>query len=404
MNVMGWMMYVPSMGACARLLALSLPIAFSGCLAVKPYESVGEFKAPGRKEHVGDVIYGFTTNDDSCCIIQYRLTEDKVLQGKDFHNDFFATNFTCDCRLLHLLETNLVLFAKREKSIVVVKGAFFNPVTRIIRKDRSGRRAPEFYFAAVYDETPPEKAIGFLLPAEQNYYFPLPKNAYQLIEVERLGGIEVFGKIKDRERIRTTFSEDQWWRRRRRRVKTSGHRTVQAGSEAGTLGLPAQTTDSSNSIDGRAPATGISVVTITGNGGKVLTEEVVRHVDTNKCIKINEKVPEYSKDGRIKYDKGRAFYEQKYYEAAPDEGLYWMCLDGEYIRVHKPGCRKFEKGRGRHCKLTEESGQFGLCCGGRMCIVELLEQQARERKKNESARGAENNLCPNPGKIGAPQP
>ena len=39
-----------------------------------------------------------------------------------------------------------------------------------------------------------------------------------------------------------------------------------------------------------------------------------------------------------------------------------------------------------------------------MCIVELLEQQARERKKNESARGAENNLCPNPGKIGAPQP
>ena len=391
MKMINLIMGASAVVTCARMLVLSLPIAFAGCLSLGPYENVGEFKASGRKEHVGDVIYGFASSDDSCCIIQYRLTDDKVFKGIDFHSEFFATNFTCDCRLLRLLETNIVLFAKKEKSIVVVKGAFFNPATRIER-DSSGRRVPEFYFAAIYDETPPEKAIGFLLPAEQDHYFPLPKYAYPLIEIERFGGIEVFGEIRDRERIRTSFSEEQWWWRGKRRRKANGHKTFHSSSASVGCGQPKKIGASSARVaEVRDPVAGMPVLSISGMDNKVLTEAEAKSIDTNRYaileVKINEKTPEYSKDGKVKYSLGRGFYEQTYYEAAPDEGPYWMCLDEEYIRIHKPGCRKFERGRGRHCKLTEKSGQFGQCCGGRGCIVELWELQEKGRKKKASARG-----------------
>ena len=124
----------------------------------------------------------------------------------------------------------------------------------------------------------------------------------------------------------------------------------------------------SKRIDVNGPATDAPVLTIFGTDCKALTEEEAKKIDKDRYAELDIKIggddSPCSKDGRVKYSSGlKGGVERWHYERAPDEGEFWLYLDDNYVRVHKPGCKKFEKGRGRHCKMPG-GGQFGVCCGG----------------------------------------
>ena len=358
MKKTNWPPNVLFAGTCIRLFMMPLLFAYAGCCSSGPFAGVGAFEAAGRKSHVGDVIYGYAPEDDACSMVQYRLSADQPPFQKDLHNEFFSTNFASNCRLLDTLETNLISIAQQERSVVVVKGALYPEEG--IKRDNAGRRIPKAYFAAVYDETPPEKAIVFLIPAELKEYRPLATYAFPLLDLDR-HGVVVFSEIKNRETIQASFNPDMWgW-----------HREVDGRV---------------NRLDVHDPTSGAPVLSIFGTDLKTVSAEEAKNIDGDRYaileIKVGGNVPSYSKDGKIKYSMGfKGGIERWHYERGPDDGPYWMYLDDEYIRMHKPGCKKFEKGRGRHCKRSE--GQFGDCCGGLSYIVELRKEQERERKSKK---------------------
>lgn len=61
------------------------------------------------------------------------------------------------------LEKQIRRFANREGMIVVVTGPIL-PETPTITIGRSKVTVPEYYYKVVYDLTPPQKMIGFILP------------------------------------------------------------------------------------------------------------------------------------------------------------------------------------------------------------------------------------------------
>ena len=341
---------VPVILVCATFLAFA-----AGCLFFGPFRGVGVFEMSGRKAFVEDVVYGYAPEDDMCSVVQYRLTVDQLTNRVDIHGGFFATNFAISCKLLDVLETNLISFVQQEKSIVVVKGAFHDSEKAVVRDD-SGRGFPHTFFAAVYDETPPEKAIAFLIPVGMTQYEPLATYSFPLCDMDH-SCISVFGEIKNREEISTRFDPSLWnWH-------SKGDSRV-------------------NRFDVNDPVSGKPVLSLVGTGYKALSAEEAKMIDTNRYtvlkVAIGEDVAPYSNDGRIKYSSGfKGGIERWHYEQAPDEGDFWLYLDEDYIRVHKPDCKKFEKGRGRHCKMPG-GGQFGDCCGGVKGTVQFMEEQNRK--------------------------
>ena len=338
-----------------QLVVSALLMLAAGCLFFSPFRGVGVFEMSGRKAFVEDVVYGYAPEDDMCSVVQYRLTADQLTNRVDIHGGFFATNFATSCKLLDVLETNLISFAQQEKSIVVVKGAFYDP-KKTMERDELGRGLPQTFFAAVYDETPPEKAIAFLIPAGITQYEPLATYSFPLCDMDH-SCISVFGKIKNRKRISTSYDPSLWnWH-------SKGDSKV-------------------NRFDVNDPVSGKPVLSFVGTGYKALSEEEAKKVDHEKyaVLKINldTQASSHSKDGRIKYSSGfKGGLERWHYERAPDEGDFWLYLDEDYIRVHKPDCKKFEKGRGRHCKMPD-GGQFGDCCGGVNGTVQFIEEQNRK--------------------------
>ena len=340
-----------------KQLVVSTLLTFAaGCMFFGPFRGVGVFEMSGRKVFVEDVVYGYAPEDDMCSVVQYRLTVDQLTNRVDIHSGFFATNFATSCKLLDILETNLISFAQQEKSIVVVKGAFYDP-KKTMERDELGRGLPQTFFAAVYDETPPEKAIAFLIPAGMTQYESLASYSFPLCNMDH-SCVSVFGKIKNREEIRMSFDPSLWnWHSR-------GDSKV-------------------NRFDVNDPVSGKPILSLVGTGCKALSAEETKKIDHEKYavlkINVDKHASSYSKDGRIKYSSGfKGGIERWHYELAPDEGDFWLYLDEDYIRVHKPDCKKFEKGRGRHCIMPSDGGQFGDCCGGVNGTVQCIEEQNRK--------------------------
>ena len=325
----------------------------AGCLFFGPFRSVGVFEMSGRKAFVGDVAYGYAPEDDMCSVVQYRLTMYQLTNRLDIHSGFFATNFASGCKLLDTLETNLISFAQQEKSIVVVKGAFYDS-NKTTKRDGSGRGFPHAFFAAVYDETPPEKAIAFLIPTDMKRYEPLAAYAFPLCDMDH-SCISVFGKIRNREKIKASFNPSLWnWH--------------------------SKSDSNVNRFDVNDPVSGKPILSLLGTGFKFLSAEEAKNIDHEKyaVLKISTDASPYSSDGKIKYSSGfKGGIERWHYERAKDAGEFWLSLDEEYVRVHKPDCKKFEKGRGRHCKMPD-GGQFGDCCGGVNGTIQYIEGQNRK--------------------------
>ena len=121
-----------------------------------------------------------------------------------------------------------------------------------------------------------------------------------------------------------------------------------------------------NRLDIVDPSSGEPVLTLSGGNSRIVSPDEAEKIDRKNYavlkVTITPDEPRYSKDGKIRYSKGlRGSIERWHYEHDPDEGPYWLYLDSDYVRAHKRGCRKFEKGRGRHCR----GGEFGECCKDR---------------------------------------
>lgn len=90
--------------------------------------------------------------------------------------------------------------AIREQKVFVVTGPLFE--TNVVHKTIGPSRVvvPEYFYKVIYDETPPEKMIGFIVPNAPN------KNIYKFAvsvdEVERRTGLDFFPNLPKPEQAR----------------------------------------------------------------------------------------------------------------------------------------------------------------------------------------------------------
>ena len=87
-------------------------------------------------------------------------------------------------------------FAKKEKSIFVVTGPIFYPNTPTNRIGRNNVAVPHAYYKVIYDETPPEKSIGFIVP-HSGTNDSVMAFAVPVSEVEKATFLQFFSSTKE---------------------------------------------------------------------------------------------------------------------------------------------------------------------------------------------------------------
>lgn len=115
------------------------------------------------------------------------------------------------------LEQAVRRFAYSERSVFVVTGPI---VTDDDEKTigRSKVRVPGFYYKVIYDETPPEKMIAFILPNEGSKK-PLDGFVVTVDDVEEATGLDFFSSLPSdvQKRLEAHSDPDAWaWRDSRR--------------------------------------------------------------------------------------------------------------------------------------------------------------------------------------------
>ena len=108
------------------------------------------------------------------------------------------------------LEIQVRLFAITEEKIFVVTGPVLSE-EKSITIGSSQVTVPRFYYKVVYDMTPPEKMIGFILPNEGSRK-DLRDFAVTVDTVEELTGLDFFNNLpKDKqEKLESSISPDDW--------------------------------------------------------------------------------------------------------------------------------------------------------------------------------------------------
>lgn len=108
------------------------------------------------------------------------------------------------------LEKQIRRFANREGMIVVVTGPIL-PETPTITIGRSKVTVPEYYYKVVYDLTPPQKMIGFILP-NKGSRADLRSFAVTVDRVEELTGLDFFSLVPQpqQEALEKTISVESW--------------------------------------------------------------------------------------------------------------------------------------------------------------------------------------------------
>lgn len=96
----------------------------------------------------------------------------------------------------HRLEQAVRNFASREHSVFVVTGPIFIDDEEPKYIGEGKVRVPEFFYKVVYDETPPEKMIGFII-ANKGSKKPLSFFAVTVDEVEEATGLDFFGSLPE---------------------------------------------------------------------------------------------------------------------------------------------------------------------------------------------------------------
>ena len=108
------------------------------------------------------------------------------------------------------LEKQVRHFATKEKRIVVVTGPIL-PAEKTITIGASRVTVPEYYYKVIYDTTPPEKMIGFVLP-NKGSKADLRTFAVTVDRVEELTGLDFFSTVprSKQEQLERTITVESW--------------------------------------------------------------------------------------------------------------------------------------------------------------------------------------------------
>ena len=110
------------------------------------------------------------------------------------------------------LEKQVRHFAAREKRIVLVTGPVL-PAEKTVTIGTSRITVPQYYYKVIYDTTPPEKMIAFVLP-HQGSSADLQTFAVTVDQVEELTGLDFFSSVpqpKQEQLERTVCIKDWYW-------------------------------------------------------------------------------------------------------------------------------------------------------------------------------------------------
>ena len=94
------------------------------------------------------------------------------------------------------LEELVRAIALKEKEIYVVTGAIFPPVSEAKYLPSGSITIPKAFYKVIYDLTPPQKMIGFIIPHRSSNQ-PLQVFAVSVDEVEKQTGLDFFSKLQD---------------------------------------------------------------------------------------------------------------------------------------------------------------------------------------------------------------
>lgn len=108
------------------------------------------------------------------------------------------------------LEKQVRHFATREKRIVVVTGPIL-PAEKTITIGANKVTVPQYYYKVIYDTTPPEKMIGFVLP-NKGSNADLRTFVVTVDRVEELTGLDFFTTVpkEKQEQLERTITVENW--------------------------------------------------------------------------------------------------------------------------------------------------------------------------------------------------
>ena len=143
---------------------------------------------------------------------------DMAFSAKTMSESFYMSNISPQTPQFNRgvwsrLERQVRRFALREKRLVVVTGPILPEVKlRTIGVNRV--TVPDLYYKVIYDTTPPEKMIAFVLPNEKSFA-DLRSFAVPVDRVEELTGLDFFRDLPEplQRTLESSISPDSWdWR------------------------------------------------------------------------------------------------------------------------------------------------------------------------------------------------
>ena len=140
---------------------------------------------------------------------------DMSFSGKTMSESFYMSNMSPQAPQFNRgiwskLEKQVRHFATKEKRIVVVTGPIL-PAEKTITIGTNKVTVPQYYYKVIYDTTPPEKMIGFVLP-NKGSSADLRTFVVPVDRVEELTGLDFFSAVpkEKQEQMERTITVENW--------------------------------------------------------------------------------------------------------------------------------------------------------------------------------------------------
>ena len=140
---------------------------------------------------------------------------DMAFSGRTMADSFFFSNMSpqkpaFNRGIWQELESLVRYFAITERKIVVVTGPIL-PKEKTVTIGANQVTVPTHYYKVIFDLTPPQKMIGFILPNEGSHE-PLATFAVTVDAVEKATGLNFFSRVpkEEQERLERTISTKAW--------------------------------------------------------------------------------------------------------------------------------------------------------------------------------------------------
>ena len=140
---------------------------------------------------------------------------DMAFSGQTMADSFFMSNMSPQKPAFNRgiwkdLEALVRYFAITERKIVVITGPIL-PKKKSVTIGTNQVTVPTHYYKVIFDLTPPQKMIGFILPNEGSNE-PLATFAVTVDAVEKATGLDFFSKVpkEEQERLERTISTKAW--------------------------------------------------------------------------------------------------------------------------------------------------------------------------------------------------